>query len=100
MRDKFAIPDSGATRHCTGVKKLMPKDKITRYKPPYQVEVANGVLLPVEWEGAMLLPVKGEYADGSTKKVRHRAGNLELQLGLYVPGVNTTKPLALGTATW
>ena len=65
----------------------MPTRYVEEYSPNIQVEVANGVCVPVKARGKMLLTARYRTSFGSTKK--HK-GRILLSNALYVPEMNVT----------
>ena len=73
--DKVAIPrskgantDSGATVTASDRRALFPSSAVTEYNPKLTVTVANGIVLPVELKGAMVIKGRSTPYSSSTKK--------------------------------
>ena len=68
LREHGANPDSGATVTASDRKSLFPKSAVTEYNPKLSVTVANGITLPVELKGALVLKGRSTPYTTSTKK--------------------------------
>lgn len=73
--DKVAIPrskganaDSGATVTASDRRSLFPSSAVTEYNPKLTVTVANGIVLPVELKGAMVIKGRSTPYSSSSKK--------------------------------
>ena len=67
-REYGANPDSGATVTASDRRSLFPTSAVTEYKPKLTVTVANGISLPVELKGALVLKGRSTPYTTSTKK--------------------------------
>eukprot|EP00965_Chrysotila_dentata_P008851 288381-Pleurochrysis_carterae.AAC.1 len=54
---RMVVVDSGCTRKASGDRRLFFADRITQRKPNMRVKVANGVTLPVEFIGSIILRI-------------------------------------------
>eukprot|EP00965_Chrysotila_dentata_P033879 1127960-Pleurochrysis_carterae.AAC.1 len=54
---RVALVDNGSTRTESGDRSLFPTDRITQRNPNMRVKVANGVILPVEFIGSIVLRI-------------------------------------------
>ena len=79
------IMDSGTTECASGRRSLFPNELIEKYKPNVKVEVASGVLLPVEIQGGMRMKVM-KTTTTSTKKYHY----LIVKHSFYVPKMPVT----------
>ena len=67
-RENGANPDSGATVTASDRRSLFPTSAVTEYKPKLSVTVANGIVLPVELKGAMVIKGRSSPYTSSAKK--------------------------------
>ena len=82
-RDKGANPDSGATITASDRRTLFPTAAITDLNPNLFVTVANGVDLPVEFRGAMVIKGRASPFTSSTKKFVP----VVIRDAIFVPGL-------------
>eukprot|EP00965_Chrysotila_dentata_P161209 5323845-Pleurochrysis_carterae.AAC.1 len=87
---RVALVDSGSRRSASGDRSLFRANRIRQRKPNMRVKVANGVTLPIEFIGSIVLlipagDVRNNNGDCSTKKTLP-----ELCDALYVPGLCAT----------
>ena len=67
-RENGANTDSGATVTASDRRSLFPTSAVTEYKPKLSVTVANGIVLPVELKGAMVIKSRSSPYTSSAKK--------------------------------
>eukprot|EP00965_Chrysotila_dentata_P042461 1407795-Pleurochrysis_carterae.AAC.1 len=81
---RVALVDSGST--CTA----FPTDRITQRNPNMRVKFANGVTLPVEFIGSIVLRISAGDVRNGNGYYSAKETLLELLDTLYVPGLCAT----------
>eukprot|EP00965_Chrysotila_dentata_P154531 5105878-Pleurochrysis_carterae.AAC.1 len=84
---RVALVDSGSTRTASGDRSLFFADRITQRKPNMRVKVVNGVTLPVEFIGSIVLRVPAGDVRNRNGVYSTTETILELHDALYVPGL-------------
>eukprot|EP00965_Chrysotila_dentata_P110060 3636706-Pleurochrysis_carterae.AAC.1 len=87
---RAALVDSGSTRTASGDRSLLPTDRITQRNPNMREKVANGVTLPVEFIGSIVLRIPAGDVRNGNGDYSAKETLVELRNALYVPGLCAT----------